>query len=354
MSTPKELAAGFLAAAQQNPGGRNAIFRRAAQVFADLASDPRNRRQAAQLQQMAFDFVSAAREERPATISDFENLLRETATAYEQVGDSTLDQIARAREVHDEQRSTQSVSIAPLSFNRDATLGRSQILKWNPSQEEILQGIKESETVAFWQGTKQEAQAITVDVALVSAPPPAEPSDNGLPPIDVRPYGIVEYGSDGNRTSVRFDVGAGKRFTVVGNYCSVLVGVDPPFEGARTATISIGASIGTFAAPSPCPTTLTRYIDTLAPNVFSPFIAIPLKAVQLLAVQSNLIAGESLTVRFYSFGGGSGVVSQYDFTVAASVPLPPIVPLTGDVAFVKIRHTGGGPRRFRLPFQLSL
>ena len=435
MRTAKELADGFLAAAQQNPDGRNAIYRRAAQVFADLALDPRNRKQAKQLQNMAFDFVSAARTERPATIDDFENLLRERAQAYEQVGDDPMDQIARAREIHDEQRGegerpVPSVSIAPLSFNRDATLGRSQTLRWAPSPDEIRQGVKESETVAFWQGFKREAQAITVDVALLSSPPPAQFIDavpnltvamtatdtvavvnsttgfpfvgtiriddelmdytgitptsfTGLirgvmgtvaaphaiganvvfPTIDVRPYGIVEFGSDGNHTSVRFDVGAGKRFTVVGNYCSVLVGVEKPTPGNASANISIGASIGTFGAPSPSPTVLTKYVDGLANSISlnnSTFIQIPLKAVQLLPIQSNMIYGDVLTITFFPFGGGTAI-TQVVYTCSATDPVPPTIPLVGDVSYIKIRYTAsGGPppgttfRNFRLPFQLSL
>ena len=375
--------------------------------------------------------------ERPATMNDFENLLREQAMAYAEVADDEQDLIARARELHDEQRPTQSVSIAPLTFNRDATLGRSQPLTWDPTPDEIRQGVKQSETIAFWQGTKQEAQAITVDVALVNAPPPslvqlpfdftpvslaapmtatdtvatvsADPILAGYPPngtikidnelmmyggltttqftnltrgafntlavphavvpvapsvfvpiIDLRPYGIVEFGSDGNHTSVRFDIGAGKRFTVVGNYCSVLVGVNQPGPGKISGNVTIGASIGAFAAPSPCPTVLTHYLDAYnyaddAPGLAAaPFIPIPLKAVQLLPIQSTLPVGTTMKIYFYPFGGGSAPSTVVTFQSSVVIPLPPVIPLIGDVSYIKIVHNAGAPFSLRLPFQLSL
>ena len=338
------------------------ILRHAANKFARLAMAPENARFSAQLKNVAVGFAKAASAPpRRATVSDFVDLLEETKATIQEVGDhNAMNIIARRREIHEE-RSTDAprVSISPETFNEDSTLGRAATIKFNPSNDEIHRGIVQSQTVAFWQGKKRETQAISVDVALTNPPPPIILSDAHDVP-DARPYGIVEYGADGNKVSVVFDVSLGVRLNVLGNYVSVLVGMGvprilspgPPIVYEESPTIVVGASLGAFASPSTAPVLRTLYLDDLGAGVTSPFLPIPDKAVLLLPLQTNQVLGETATIFFFGYGGGLPIYSVTYAQLAAS-PVR-VVPITGDIRFVQVQNAGAAARNFRLPFQLSL
>jgi hypothetical protein len=348
--TVKKLVGSFIGAAKQRPDRAPAIYRKAAQVLTGLSRDPQNAHIAPQLQSAAIEFAGASASfQRAPTIEDFTELLRNTAVAYDQVGDDPIDLIARRREIQEERSGETRTSIAPASFNEDSTLGRSAIIKFAPTPEESSQGIVETQTVAFWQGVKKEAQAVSVDVALVQPPPPA--NANAL--LSARPYGIVKFGSDGNTTPVEFDIGRGTRFTMPCNYASVLVGMDPPPVNRASAILTVGASMGTFAAPSQAPIFRTRYVDALLGGTNSDFITIPLKASQLLSIQSNMAIGETAIITLYSFSGADALTEIfYQQGAALTANLP--APLAGDEFFVKIHNGSVAARNFRLMFQLSL
>jgi hypothetical protein len=266
-----------------------------------------------------------------------------------------MDLVARRREVHDDRTKVPPghTSIAPGSFNEDATLGRSAVIKWNPTAEDTIAGILQAVNVAFWQGIKKEAQAMTVDVSLGFLPT-LQLGDAPTSPINTRPYAEVEYGSDGNRTKVKFDVGFGKRITVVGNYIAVSVAMGPPRPGFNDPVqITAGASIGAFAAPSPSPVILTEYVDLLAPGAITPLIPIPLRGVQLLPVQTNMPIGEILELRWFDYGGNNVATSLYQ--QANNAAMAPI-PVTGDIGFVRVFSPGTNvfTAEVRLPFQLAL
>jgi len=352
-ASAKKLADQFLAAARKNPGNRPEICRRAAYTFMGLAQDPKNVRSQQQLVSIGLQFADAAHHERPPVMDDFNDLLQETMVAYNEVGDDQMDLVARRREIHDERTPPTPgfTSIAPESFNRDATLGRSAVIKYAPSPFEITQGIQQSQNVAFWQGVKKEAQAMTVDVSLGFLP-----SQQGVSEFlaNNRPYAEVEFGSDGNRTKIVLDVALGKRLTVVGNYVAVTVGMDAPGAGSIATALTAGASIGTFAAPSQGPVIRTAYIDALLKNANSPMIPIPLKAVALLPIQSQLALGETAVLTFSDYGGQTihfAYFQQLNNSAAAPIPI------TGDIAFVQIHNNNtnvSAQANFRLPFQLAL
>lgn len=352
MPSAKKIADEFLGAALKNPSARPEIFRRAAYTFMGLAQDPKHARSAGHLAQVGLQFAQAVHNERPPVMDDFTDLLQETVAAYQDVGNDPMDLIARRREIHDARTpmTPGAFSIAPESFNRDATLGRSAVIKWAPTQFEITQGVQQAQNVAFWQGVKKEAQALTVDISLGFLP--ANQDSDSFTPNNVRSYAEIEYGSDGNRTKVKCDLALGKRLTVVGNYVAVTVGVGPPGFGKPSPQITAGASIGTFAAPSQGPVVLTEYIDSLSINTDSDFIPIPLRAVALLPLQSGLLLGETADITFVDLGGA--VVARNFYQQLNNGGAAPI-PIIGDAAYVQIRNNNNFQAAgFRLPFQLAL
>lgn len=347
-----DLAQNFIGEAQKKPHLRPQIFRKAAQTFIGLAQDPKNAHVARRLQDVAAQFAEASRVVR-ASIEDFTELLEETAEAYEDVeGSSDMDVIAQRRQIHG--KDIQQISISPVTFDGDSTsLGRVGTFKHDPTDFERAQGVKQQDTVAFWQGHKPEAQAISVDIGLVTPPPP--PEANALTVANARPFAKIVYGSDGATTEAIVDVGMGRRLTVVGSYLSVLIGMDPPKSGNTSGTLEIGASIGTFAAPSQAPVTRTVYIDGLSPvgpdNV-TDLIQIPLKATMLLPVLSNLTGG-TVTISFFGIGGGAAPLATATYPIGGT---PGAVPtqIPGDCVFFSLTNNTASLSDFRVMFQLSL
>ena len=244
----------------------------------------------------------------------------------------------------------QRVSIQPASFNRSTTLGRAAKITYAPTSDQMLQGIKETETVAFWQGDKVEAQAVSVDIGMVLPPLPKVASN-----LDARPYALIEWGLDGYRqSSVVVDVGLGRRFVLVANYVAVTVGTDPPAPGQQSPLLTIGAGIGTFAAPSQAPVTRTIYLDQVDLSGGSGPLQIPARAVQLMPILTSAPTA-SYDVEFFNYSGNN--ICGWQFTANPAVlSTPPTAPfvMPPDAYFFTISSTAGGPVNVRLPFQLSL
>lgn len=340
----RDIVASFKNAAAENPSQAPQIYRKAASTFLGYAKDPKNAKTAAQLNELAARFSADAElaANRPATVSDFEDLLREYAESYEQVDDNDdMGIIARRNEIHEERTpGLPRVSITPKSVNRSTRLGDVVTLKWQPTAAERNLGLKESETLLLWQGEKEESQTVTIDTILLNAPLQNNP--DGGP----RPYATVSYGSDGAVANVNLDIG--QRCTVVGSYVSVSVALNPPRTDYPQGQATIGASMGFFAAPSVAPVIYTYYIDDLGEGITSALIPRPPKAIYLQPIQS-LVIGGSAEIYFYAL---DGTVVQYAVPyINGSQNVP--IPITGDIAFLKVKNTGAGPR-FRLPFELSL
>lgn len=341
-----DIAARYVGAAAQNPNQGRDIFRRAANTFLGLAGRPQNAKLSDRLQWYAKEFAAAA--ERPATVPDFSDLLQETALAYSEVDhNSDIDLVARRREIH-EQRSGSlgRVSITPKSFNEDTAYGRVVKIKWAPTEEDIRNSIVESDTASQWQGDKVEAQAITVQTGVV-APAAGTAGSPGTP--GARPYGKISFGSDGTIVSVIYDIGRGTRFTVACNFVTVLVGMEQPGIGEVPATMSVGVSLGMFAAPSLAPVFRTVYIDGIANGDVSDTLPVPAAGVQLYTPMCSHGAG-TVSINFFDVSQ-SVIVGQ--FVLNNGVPHLPI-PIPGDAVYFQITNNSGAAANYRLPFQLSL
>lgn len=253
------------------------------------------------------------------------------------------------------------VPITPPSFNQTTTLGRTCNIKFGATSDEMLNGIKESETVAFWQGNKVEAQAMSVDIGLVLPPSPTFVVGL-LNPRDARGFALVEWGIDGYRQAqVAMDIGLGRRVAVIANYISVTVSMDEPGPGMQSATVAYGAGITAFSSHTQAPVIRTRYIDNIDQNAFSDLITVPLRAVQLLSpIVGDATTGAPVPPGFLNinwFGYDAQEIGQtlYDFTLNAPFNPQPVPP---DAFAFRANYTGGGmaaqPSNIRLPFQLSM
>lgn len=341
-----QIAIGYIARALQNPASEKAIYREATRTLMGHASEPQNMEIAPDLIGWASRFhgASAVSEPgRPAVIIDFLDFLQERAEAYRQVGSPYDDMgfIAREREIHEERNpGLPRVSITPKSVHEGTRMGDRVTLKWAPTQADILAGIHAQSTLAQWQGFKEESQAVTIDTAVLDQPQSANAEDGP------RPFVVVTFGSEGAKVDVKMD--ANQRCTVVASYVGVVAGLNPPRDDFQKGLVTVGASIGFFAAPSVAPVICTEYIDDLADTFSSRLIPRPVKSMYLQPMQSSTLGGAA-TIIFYA---ADGVIPQYQvpwINGAQNVPIP----LTADIAFIQVTNLGGGPR-FRLPFQLSM
>jgi hypothetical protein len=381
----EQIAQQYVAEARRNPHRAPQILRQAAAHFADMASDPANKRAREHLTTVGLDFAGAAAQQQaqqptPPTTSDFQQLLDDTHRAMVELGpDAALSSNAainalaerRANDTED----SRYMSVQPRTFlNRDTTLGRSTKIKFNPTDDEKLNGVKQSETVAFWQGRKQESQAMSVDFGLVLPPPIDVGPESKLvspPVIDSRLFSRIQYGADGNtQNEAVLDVRLGQRITVVGNYISVLVGMDPPrhYEppgtdetiGITVPTVVMGASIGSFAAPSLAPVTRTLYFDQLPGGIPSSAVPIPQRAVTLLPPLASSPT-DTLTIEFLTFNGVT--IGTWQSVNSPNTPFWTPFPVPTDAYFLRVTSAQGVPSNppliggrngLRIPFELSL
>jgi hypothetical protein len=338
-----DMAARYIGAAHQHPHKRREIFRRAANTFLGLAGNPANEAIAKRLNMFAQEFAQAA--ERPATIGDFTDLLKETAQAYTEIADqnSDIDLVARRREIHEQRTGLLNrISIAPRSVTEDTAFGRVLKVKWQPNEADSRNGIVQQDTASQWQGDKAEAQAITVQAGVVAA---AE----STPTAGSRPYGQISFGSDGTIVTVPFDIGRGVRFTVACNFVTVLIGAEEPAASETAVPMSIGVSLGMFAAPTLAPVFRTVYVDNLGIGQSSGVLPIPAAGVQLYTPLCSRGVGQLALIFFDA--SKSLVVGE--FNLNSGVPIVPI-PIPNDAVFFQVTNYSGGQANIRLPFQLSL
>jgi len=366
--TPQKIADTFVGMAARAPNHRVRadILRRGAATFAGMASDPNLKSERARnfLTHIGLEFAGAsAQAAQSPTTSDFTQLLRDTAQAWEELGPEGAALTSAAMNAQALQAGianannpgvSQSVSIAPASFNgSNVTLGRSVQVCFAPTTDQIAQGIQQSQTVAFWQGSRQEAQAMSIDFGTVLTPVP--PQHFGTGP-NARPYAMIQYGSDGNtQNAATLDLGLGRRITVVGNYISVIVGMDPPVSGELSAVMTLGASIGTFAAPSHAPVFRTLYIDDTDSTSFTDYLAIPLRAVRMYPpMVGNAFGGAFglLQIDFFDVSGHFVTEWKHDYSVDFGVSLQPYV-VPPDAFFINLKYSLNNGN-IRVPFELSL
>lgn len=360
---PPRLQAEVQAALEQaarDPARRSQILGDTALGLVAQSQSPRHAKEAQVLralaERIALAAMASSHQMDPATLDDFEETLEEHDAAHAQFVED-LDVRAHADDLHDAKIAQHGarVSIAPITWGKGATLGRTGRFKYGASSNDVKSNICQSATLAYWQGEPHEAQAITVDLAppvdYVPTPLLELPALSPLPRVDTssRPYGIVSYGSDGAVTRVKFDAGFGARLTVTGSYVSVVAGMDPPATRTLPGTMSLTCSIGAFASPSTAPVFVTEYIDQLDSDEYSAPIQRPMHATQLLPVLSDAVGGVALL----QFWGQGAVRLLYQISYPVGQLLLPI-PLPSEVQYVSVRNQTGDRANFRIIFQLSL
>lgn len=351
-----KLAEEVIGAAEARPDDAPGIYQTAARQFREYAR--REPAMGAALSTYANEFEAHAYKlgllsqrrdlaRQRVTVDDFVEQERAHAIAHAEVGHLDDFEIkARQNQIEAERNYRPRISIAPESILDGTRIGNQLKIKYAPTPADIAQDITAQGTVVFWQGVKVEAQAFSIDVG-VNARPALDAN------VSCRPFGLATYGSDGFQTSFMFDIGLGVRFTGVGNYCSVLVGMQPPRDSkfppysGDSGVMELGASLGFFAAPSQAPVFFTSHVDDLAAAGTTDTIPRPSKAQFILPPQMLQPGGGCLLV-FVDYSGAG----RYSLTFGAGGVVSPI-PLSTEIAGVKITNTGALADNYTIPWMLS-
>lgn len=118
---------------------------------------------AAQLDEVAAEVVPRT------TLNDFDELEREQAQAHEELaGADDLEIRARRDELAEVRKQRNHVSITPETVTGTTLLGTTATVTYNPTEAQRAKGIKAEGQVVMWQGAKEEAQSLTIDIDPLS------------------------------------------------------------------------------------------------------------------------------------------------------------------------------------------
>lgn len=197
--------------------------------------------------------------------------------------------------------------------------------------------------VALWSG--DDAETTVVGVTLF-------PFDNLFMPNtsnpELRPYGIVKFGTHGCQATAYVDIGTGAQFSVNASEVSLQVGLDAVngVGAANTAQISGMLSFGTPTRGAPIQRTV--YLETVTVSS-SKTVAIPAFA-KNVTVQWNDPAATS-NLEFFSTKTNIYTTG----TLAGGANVPPI-PIPGHAGFVQVTLVAalGSTANGVLVFELNL
>jgi hypothetical protein len=346
-----ELVAELRAQVQAQPDRAHAIVQEYRSIFLKLASDPANAQQVRDLRILASDMKDLV--PPPVLVYEPDQIMQEVAeTEGPPTGYHELAALEEQNALHASHRTSHHRNVNPRSF-LVCRLGDQATVKFNPSPEDMAQGIKASAPVGFYVGTKPEAMALTVDLSIVGAPTLTEANPPGGPKQSCRPYCDLQYGVDGFKTQgIRVD--PGQRLTVVADFVSVAVGMRAPRAGDVSGVMSLGCMIGAFSGRTAAPVLYTEYIDGLQSPPGTPTtgtVPRPAKANLLLSPQMSDVSGTAATSLDFLDSAGDRIYGTPSFAPGAgNWPIA----LTADVFYVRVNYLGASSSDYRLPFQLTL
>lgn len=139
------------------------------------------------------------------------------------------------------------VRINPVSVNRGILGNLQNVTAGGPALQ-----------VANWQGETAETVPMTVTFFYY-------PSTLNISSFDYRPFGRVQFGSNGIITTVDVDIGLGTQFTVSGNVITLQVGLETPGGGIPATPLlpRFGGTVSFYPVVRTTPVTRTRYVDAL-------------------------------------------------------------------------------------------
>lgn len=189
--------------------------------------------------------------------------------------------------------------------------------------------------VANWAGDDSETLPITVTFA------PVQQLGNSVNLVDLRPIGIVQFGTRGFSVAAEVDIGTGTQFTVNASAITLQVTLEtdpnvvfPP--GTTTiASMPLAGMLSCYTTTHALPVTRSKFTISIN-NGFSADVIVPpfAKNVSIWRADSTL----SMRADFKNSQGGT----VYSRTIAGGAFYDLPIPLSTNITTVTINNTGGG------------
>lgn len=197
-------------------------------------------------------------------------------------------------------------------------------------------------TVARW-AADSDAETRPVGVTFGMAP-----VDPHFGTADVKPFGIVQFGTTGALLQAEVDIGTGCRFSVEASQVILQVGVDSAVAPATACDLILSGLLSFGMVSKPTPMTRTVYIDNLGAGASTS--GIPIKPFAKSVQFWRAPVTEAVTIEFHN----SALQLLYSFVLAANATMTDPIPISNDCTQIVINDTGaGGLTHGRLIFNLS-
>ncbi len=264
--------------------------------------------------------------------------------------------------------------------------GGKGIIKFNPTSDEILNGIRPQVSLLVWQSPDGQPHYVTIDVGRLAGGVGGPGNDSlasgqaigtgiggGTFPLGILPNNNLLYyracaqitlGAPGTMQDYFYvDINRGQRFTALASYVAITAQMDPPPTNGPLENPAVSGSMGVYAtcgpaiAPTLAPVLFTQYVDDIpgpapTPNGFVQII--PPRANTLLALVTNTVTSEALLLKFLNNAG------EPTFRVSLTsrgIPQPIVIPqdiYSVAVTFDPVGLDLTGFYDWRLVYQLSV
>jgi len=273
--------------------------------------------------------------------------------------------------------------------------GGKAIIKYNPTQDEIANGIRSEATLFSWESPDGQPHFVTVEVGRVvgGVGGPTQDGSPGQTPISniggagggTFPAGLdaagnpyyyrasarILLGTPGTMQDAFFiDINRGQRFTACVSYVAVTAAMSSTPRSEETGDVIIPnpltgkafvsgslvvyASLGVGFAPSLAPVLYTQYIDlnsTDAPaGTYTRFV--PPRANRLISAQSTN-GGAPLKVEFGSPGADGFITPPFTNGEMGQFNGDGLS-ISGDGDLLELTSTSGVPAGYKLVYQISV
>lgn len=234
--------------------------------------------------------------------------------------------------------------------------GGKGIIKFNPTQEETLLGIREEITLIDWQSEDGMPHTVTIDLGRIfgagvgTFPQGSIPTDVAVVGLSYRAQAQVILGTPSAMSDPFFvDINRGQRFTASASYVAVTARMlTPSVLGVnRSGSLGVFGNLGYGPAVSTAPVLITQYFDVLTVGV--PVLStIPPRANVLVAVSGDT-AGNTTQIDLVDNAGAS-----FTFTVVGGYVSNAMNVLPADAFSLRITNLGPLEESVNLVYQVSV
>lgn len=274
-------------------------------------------------------------DEQTGEMDDFEQLAYEREQALvEAGGDDLAREVIFNNRARSRAQANQTISGNPSSAQK-SVMGTTAQVASNTLADT-------APTVAYWTADDDaESRCVGVTFAML----PVSPYFGAY---EVKPFGVVQFGTRGLLALAEVDIGVGCRFSVEASQVILQVCQDPIGSGGNASTLTLSGMLSFGSVSRPTPMTRTVYIENLLSGTTT--AGIPIKPFAKSVSFWRAPVASDVTIEFHN----SSLGLLYSYVLAANTIMADPIPLANDVTQIIINASGAGNiTHGRLIFNLS-